>query len=623
MAWIVALALCVQLACGGGSSNHPVQSRDLEPLPEPELEAFEPAVQAQLKQQQQHLAEALASDAEPTELADAFGELGRHYDVYELQAAATSSYRNAHRLAPDDYRWVYHLAVARQAAGELAEAEALFRRALEIQPGDLPAHVRLGEVLVDSHQPEAARQALKKALELDPECALAHYFLGLLEQGEGNTAAAVTHLETVLQLQPQASIVHYPLAQALRAEGRTEEARKMAARVGSEEVRLADPLMYALGDLRAGAAAHIRRAAKAHVDGYYEAARREYELAIAADGNNPEAHQGMGAMLVELGDLDGAVEHFTTALGLKPPNASHVYFNLAALEVARGNLEAGLRHYESVLDLDPQLTAAQFALAKTLADAGRFDEAIARYRGLLEQEPESVAARLNLGLALARTGELQQAKQVQREVLDLDVTPQQAAEALSHLASLEAQEGQFEQAERLYREAAELAPQRGGASFGLGNLLGRQGRYRDAVQAYRAALDADPNLAGAWLGEATAWVLMEEWANARGRLEAALEQLPENAELQQTLARLLVTCPDPSVRDTAQGSALANRVFEQTRSLEAAETVALALAAEGRAAEAVRWQEQIVTQLERAGMGPAAAAARAQLDLYRQQAASR
>lgn len=596
---------------------------ELEALPQPDLTSFEAAVQEQLSRRHQEAEASLAAWTSPEAVAEALGSLGRHYDVYELLSAAESCYRNAHLLAPEDYRWTYHLAVVMQATGRLDEAERLFRRALELQPGNLPAQVRLAETLVDANRPEAARQALDRALSLDSECALAHYFLGLLEQGEGHSAAAVTHLQRTLELQPRATIVHYPLAQALRAEGRLEEARRYAESLGNDEVRLADPLVQALGELRAGAAAHIRRAAKAQVDGYFEAAQREYELAIAADPENPEARQGLGAMFVEKGEIDAAIEQYTMSLDLGAGNAAQVHLNLGALEILRGQLEPGLSHYRKALEIEPQLDTAHFALAKALADAGRYGEAVTSYRRLLDVQPDSVAARLNLGLALARQGRLDAARQVQRDVLALDVTAGERAEALSHLAVLEAQEGRFAEAEGLYRQATEAAPAWGGAWFGLGNLLGRQGRYDEAVQAYRSALASDPKNSRAWLGEVTAHVLLEDWPSARSRLEEGLRQVGDDTQLQQTLARLLVTCPDPAVRDVAQGLDLAQRVFEAARSLEAAETIALALAAEGRAGEAVQWQQQIVAELERAGMADAAAAARQQLDLYRRQAVSR
>ncbi len=603
----------IVLSCGGADPRREA----LEPLPQPDLSRFEKAVQDQLQRRHGEVEEALESEAPAPVLAAAFGELGRHYDVYELLQEAEACYRNAHQLAPEEVRWTYHLAVVMQSTGRLPEAATLFRQVLEQQPENQPAQVRLGETLADDNRPQEARQALQRALAIDPDSALAHYFLGLLENGEGRAAQAVTHLQKALELQPQATIVHYALAQALRADGRLDEARLQAAQVGSEEVRLKDPLVQALGDLRAGAAAHIRRAAKAQVEGYYEAARQEYERAIAADPANPEAQQGLAAMLLELDDLEGARRHFQKALDLGAGNAAQVHFNLGALEILADRLEAGLLHYRQALEIDPQLTAVRFALAKAMADAGRYEDATAAYDEILQLEPQNIAARLNLGLALARQGKLAAAKGVQEEVLSRDLTDGERAEALSHLAALEASGGDLEAAEKLYRRAAAVSPQGAGAWFGLGNLLGRQGRYPEAIEAYMASLAIDPKNPRAWLGEVTARVLTEDWTSARQRLEVALQEIPDDNELAQTLARLLVTCPDPEIRDTARGLQLAQQVFERSRSMESAETVAMALAAEGRGAEAVDLQQQIVGQLEAAGQLDAAAAARAQLERYR------
>src|SRR5262249_10188986 len=43
----------------------------------------------------------------------------------------------------------------------------------------------------------------------------------------------------------------------------------------------------------------------------YSEAREHYERALQADPDHAEAHQGLGAVLADLGDRDGAREHFS------------------------------------------------------------------------------------------------------------------------------------------------------------------------------------------------------------------------------------------------------------------------------------------------------------------------
>ena len=72
-------------------------------------------------------------------------------------------------------------------------------------------------------------------------------------------------------------------------------------------------------------------------------------------------------------------------------------------------------------------------------------------------------------------------------------------------------------------------------------------------------------------------------------------------QLDHALARLLVTAPDERVRDPARGLALARSVHRRAEAMETGETLALALAAVGRCAEAIEQERSLRTRAERVG----------------------
>src|SRR5262249_16794767 len=76
----------------------------------PDLTGLEPEVREQLKSLQTAL-ENSAKDPNITEvgLSEAYGNIGKHYQAYSLNAAARESYLNARRLRSQDFRWVYLL----------------------------------------------------------------------------------------------------------------------------------------------------------------------------------------------------------------------------------------------------------------------------------------------------------------------------------------------------------------------------------------------------------------------------------------------------------------------------------------------------------------------------------
>ena len=595
--WAAFLGLMVLVACGG------VERPELSDLPRPPLDAFESAVQEQLTDLFDGLEDLLGEGSTSLgDLASAYGELGRHLHVYELFEAAEVAYGNARRLDDEDFRWRYYQAVLAQTTGRLEEARERFEQAREREPDDLPTLVRLGQVYLDSGRAAAAQEPLGRALDLDPDCALALYFLGRRASSAGDFETAVAHFERVLELQPQASVLHYPLGQAYSGLGQQEKAERQLQLVGSEEVRLADPLMFQLEDLRAGAAAHIRRGARAQIDGAWDAALAEYRRAVETDPRNPEARQGVAAVLSQQGDYEGAAKQYEKALELGADNAL-VRFNLAGALALSGRPRDAIPHYEQVLQQDARHREAPFALARVLAQAGRGPEAIERLRALLETEPNSVRIHRELAALLADGGNSTEARALARRVLDLDASPQDRAGARLILAGLALREGRGEEAEGLYRRVIEDSPEAVEAHFGLANLLGAAGRFDQSAAAYRRVIELDPARSRARLGEATALTLAGRAPEARQRMEEGLRAQPNDGDLAHALARLLATSPQPEARDGARALELAEAVFEASRSLEHAETVAMALAESGRFDEAVQWQRRVVDGLRQAGAG--------------------
>jgi len=64
-------------------------------------------------------------------------------------------------------------------AGEVAQAEAAFRRLIALAPKEWRGYAGLGDVKLRGGQYAEATQALQKAIKLAPEEKIAHHLLGL------------------------------------------------------------------------------------------------------------------------------------------------------------------------------------------------------------------------------------------------------------------------------------------------------------------------------------------------------------------------------------------------------------------------------------------------------------
>jgi tetratricopeptide (TPR) repeat protein len=192
-------------------------------------------------------------------------------------------------------------------------------------------------------------------------------------------------------------------------------------------------------------------------------------------------------------------------------------------------------------------------------------------------------------------------------------------------------ERRWQEAELLARDILEDAPAETHPDIyrALAKALGRQGEHADAIDVYQAAyalwptdhelrrraameivnlgrqLDARGDAEAALARHREAVALAPEIPHghhalvaslrARGEvdeaiaaLKAGLEHGPNDAQLRLQLAWLLAAHPDPAHRNADRAIALANDAFMHDRTPETLETMAVALAARGDFAGAIR-----------------------------------
>ncbi len=103
--------------------------------------------------------------------------------------------------------------------GEPQAAEVSLRRALELEPGDHAALVRLGDVQYQMKNLAAATEIYEEVLAARPTSAAALVRSGPGGRLEGDHAGAIEKFEAALELQPSANSIHHPLGMALSAAG--------------------------------------------------------------------------------------------------------------------------------------------------------------------------------------------------------------------------------------------------------------------------------------------------------------------------------------------------------------------------------------------------------------------
>ncbi len=185
------------------------------------------------------------------EEADALIAQGQAVEDAGRPAEAEALYRKAIEAAPRHARAHLNLGNALRAQGRLQEAADANRAAIGADAGYGPAHCNLGVVLLHLGNVAEARRHFERALELAPLPAAAVH-LARLAQASGAPLEAIAHLERALAIDPAPALLHVELGQLRLQAGRMQPARDAFAAALERDPQCA-PALLAWGRLEFGA----------------------------------------------------------------------------------------------------------------------------------------------------------------------------------------------------------------------------------------------------------------------------------------------------------------------------------------------------------------------------------
>jgi tetratricopeptide (TPR) repeat protein len=137
-------------------------------------------------------------------------------------------------------------------------------------------------------------------------------------------------------------------------------------------------------------------------------AQRHLEAAVAARSGLFRAHNNLGNVLRELGRPAEAIAQYRQALAARPeyPEALN---NLGSLLRQEKQPDEALRVLVRALPLDPENADLRNNLGMTLRDLGRGEEAIGEFQRAVRLAPHSAPAHLNLALSYSLAGRNEEA----------------------------------------------------------------------------------------------------------------------------------------------------------------------------------------------------------------------
>ena len=294
-----------------------------------------------------------------------------------MRASPLCDARTFARDLEDAYR-----AMARDASAHAGRASAK----------DDPAASRLvdeGAALHREGRRAEAETLYRRALELDPEHPGALHLLGLVAHQGGDHARGLALIDRAIARADRIAAFHCNRGVVLKAMRRFAEAVTSYDRAIALRPDHAEPLVY-----RANALMALGR---------HREALASYDSAIVLKPDDPGLHFSRGRAADAVKDPRAALASYERAIAIRPGWAeAHVKRGNAIK--ALGDLDSALTSYRRALDLGFESTDLHFNRGNAFYRLQRYGEAAESFRDTIRLDPKHAFGHRNLGVALARLG---------------------------------------------------------------------------------------------------------------------------------------------------------------------------------------------------------------------------
>lgn len=389
---------------------------------------------------------------------------------------------------PEAYR-DYSLGVAKARGFENAEAIALFKKAIRLDPQFAMAYARIGYAYsVTGFLPEKGRPYLEKALQLSGRLSAKDkvYVTAWSAIARADYSAAIRTLRQLVARYPLEIEAYARLARLLYREERPRDA------IGIVQQALA--IKPDAGDLY-------------NVLGVCFLGMKRYGDAIAAhqryvqlSPNEPNAHDSLGMSFEQSGSYGDALAEYRTAL-LLDPKFEPAIIHVADTYAQQGRFHAAIQQYERYIQL------AQSGQAKAIA----YGDIACLYRRLHDFPQAGKAAAEEIGsdpgavwnslLLALRNGDAPASEDLREKLFENTPDPERGArnELRSYdydLGVLALRNGQSKEAIAHFEDALRHLPPSSGLDLHedcLGNAYLALGRSVAALQEYRRIQKSNPN----------------------------------------------------------------------------------------------------------------------------------
>jgi len=405
---------------------------------------------------------------------------------------------------PDNQDALTMLGIVRGRQGRYPEAEALFRRVLQLNPKSVVASRNLANALLAEDKPEEAIRRYSQTIELTPQDSDLRIMLAKLQLERGDFAGALTTVEGMGGARlPLAAV---PLkAAALLGVGRRPDAEALISQVKvnpGTALDLATVFVEAndsAGALKTLGLLHpVPKNLAAQV--YYLQGRAfrqqgdaanamsNFRQALTADPKSAETLVAMAEVFASEKKHGDSLAMLEKARALNPDSKDVLrYLIREAMQAGQNDraLEAAQELQRKSKELDDR-----YLVATVMVQQKQFTPAVHILEDYVAQRPEDAKAYVGLGMSYLGLLRYADARPVLEHSLRLDPN---LAEGWYQLGLLAGQQGNWQEAIQNWKKAITLKPDHAQALFFLGTRYLESGELAEAESAFRGSLAADPN----------------------------------------------------------------------------------------------------------------------------------
>ncbi len=459
---------------------------DLPPLAE--LQRYPRAVQEQIRQ-----ADA-AARAKPGS-GDAVGGLAVAYHANSFHEQARICYQLAMRVDAKSPLWPYYLGYLEGTGGQNERAITFLTRTVELDPRNVHAWARLGEIYFRRQAWDEALRCARSAMELDPTHPHAGVVVARVLAERGDWAAAAKILEPCVAAHPLYGPGHRMLALAYAELGRTADQIRHEELGSDVGLQMEDPLIEDLFMKSSTGSVLVTNAQIAQSWGQMQRAEKFLRRALQVAPNEKDVRMALGRFLASPNvatptTLKEAKEHLAMGIQLDPSymGTRHEY---AIILQTMGDTAGAAAEWERIVREEPLHAMAWMSLGQLEMVRKNYAKALDFFRRGLAIPPDTPFSLGDPGMGYHRVAltywRMGKTREAEANFALSEETNPRFADLYIDWARLESEAGRPDQGAAIYARGVNRNPDNGILRLAFGNYLQQLNRFPEAREQLDAA----------------------------------------------------------------------------------------------------------------------------------------